>query len=133
MDQRAELTTQLLRARLWILGVGLAMFAVDMFVIYVWWNGRIDPAWRTRLTIYDAVILTYFLALWWLARRWPVRCCVLALVGFWALHGYLAVVDPTTLAQGILIKALFTLALLKGIASARRATQLRRALGDVFD
>jgi hypothetical protein len=133
MDQRAELTTQLRRARLWILGVGVAMFAVDMFVIYVWWNGRIDPAWRTRLTIYDAVILAYFLVLWRLAPRWPVRCCVLALVGFWALHGYLAVVDPTTLAQGILIKALFTIALVQGIASARRATALRRALGRVFD
>jgi hypothetical protein len=131
-DKRAELTRQLRSARGWILAVGLLNFAVEMFVIYIWWDGRIDAAWRTRLTIYDAGILAYFIALWWFAPVRPVLCCVLALAGFWALQAFLAVVDPDTLAQNVLVKALFTIALVKGILSARRAEQLRRELGNVF-
>jgi len=132
MDKRAELTRQLRSARGWILVVGLLGFAVDIFVIYIWWNDRIAPDWRNRLTLYDAAILAYFIALWWFAQYRPVLCCVLALAGFWALQVFLAVVDPDTLAQNVLVKALFTIALVKGILSARRAEQLRRELGNVF-
>ncbi len=133
MDKRAELTKQLRSARGWILVVGVLGFAVEMFVIYVWWNDRIATEWRNRLTVYDSAIFAYFIAMWWFAQYRPVLCCVLALVGFWALQGYLAVVEPQTLAQGLLIKALFTIVLIKGIQSARRAERLRRELGDVFD
>jgi hypothetical protein len=76
MDERAELTRQLRSARSWILAVGVLNFAVEMFVIHVWWNDRIDPAWRTRLSIYDAAILARFIALWWFAQLRPVVCCV---------------------------------------------------------
>jgi hypothetical protein len=133
MDKRAELTRQLRSARGWILAVGLLNFAVEMFVIYIWWDGQIDPAWRTRLTIYDAGILAYFIALWWFAQVRPVLCCALALAGFWALQAFLAVVDPHTLAQNVLVKALFTIALVKGMLSARRAERLRRELDSVFE
>lgn len=132
MDKRDELTRQLRSARGWILVVGLLGFAVDIFVIYVLWNDRIAPAWRSRLTIYDAAILAYFIALWWFAQYRPVLCCVLALVGFWALQIFLAVVDPTTLSQLFVVKVLFTIALVKGIQSARHAERLRRELGQVF-
>jgi hypothetical protein len=132
MDQRAELTKQLRNARAWILVVGVLVFAVDMFVIYVLWNDHITVAWRDRLTIYDAMILAYFIALWWFAQYRPVLCCVLALAGFWALQAYLAVVDPSTLGQLFIVKVLFTIALIKGIQSARRAERLRRELTHVF-
>lgn len=132
MDKRAELTRQLRSARGWILAVGLLNFAVEMFVVYIWWNGRVDPTWRTRLAIYDAAILACFIALWWFAQRRPVLCCVLALAGFWAMQIVIAIADRDTLAQGIVIKALFTIALLKGILSAVRAERLRRELDNVF-
>lgn len=132
MDQRAELTRQLRSARGWILAVGLLNFAVEIFVLYIWWNDRVDPDWRARLLIYDAGILAYFIVLWWFAQVRPVLCCILALAGFWALHAFLALVDRATLAQGIVIKALFTIALVKAILSAIRAERLRRELGRVF-
>ena len=132
MDKRAELTSQLRSARGWILVVGVLGFAVEMFVIYVLWNDRIDPAWRTRLTLYDAAILAYFIVLWWFAQYRPVLCCMLALAGVWALHAFLALVDPHTLSQLLVVKVLFTIALIKGIQSARRAERLRRELEDVF-
>jgi len=132
MDRRDELTRQLRSARGWILLVGLLGFAVDIFVIYVLWNDRIAPDWRTRLTIYDGAILAYFIALWWLAQYRPVLCCVLALAGFWALQIFLAIVDPATLSQLFVVKVLFTIALIKGIQSARHAERLRREIDQVF-
>jgi hypothetical protein len=132
MDKRAELTRQLRSARGWILAVGLLNFAVEMFVVYIWWNGRIDPAWRTRLLLYDTAILAYFVALWWFAQYRPVLCCILAVAGFWALQVLIAVADRDTLAQNVLLKALFTIALIKGILSAVRVERLRRELDRVF-
>jgi hypothetical protein len=132
MDRHAELNKQLRSARGWILLVGVAGFAVEMFVIYVWWHDRIAEDWRMRLTLYDAAILAYFVALWWFAQYRPVLCCVLALTGFWALQTYLAIVDPQTLGQLLVVKVLFTFALIKAIQSARRAERLRRELGEVF-
>jgi hypothetical protein len=132
MDKRAELTRQLRSARGWILAVGLLNFAVEMFVVYIWWNGRIDPAWRTRLLLYDTAILAYFMALWWFAQYRPVLCCILAVAGFWALQVLIAIADRDTLAQNVLLKALFTIALIKGILSALHAERLRRELGRVF-
>ena len=132
MDKRAELTRQLRSARGWILAVGLLNFAVEMFVVYIWWNGRIDPAWRTRLLLYDTAILAYFMALWWCAQYRPVLCCILAVAGFWALQILIAIADQNTLAEGLVIKVLFTIALIKGIQSAVRAERLRRELDRVF-
>jgi hypothetical protein len=135
MDKRAELTRQLRNARGWILVVGVLGFAVEMFVIYVLWNDRSDStwaAWRTRLTLYDAAILVYFVVLWWFAQYRPVLSCALALGGFWALQILLAVADPTTLGQLFALKVLFTIALIKGIQSARHAERLRRELEGVF-
>jgi hypothetical protein len=132
MDKRAELTRKLRRARSWILAVGLLSFAVEMFVLYIWWDGLVDPAWRTRLAIYDAVLLVCFLALWWFAQARPVLCCVLALALFWALHIVLAIAERDTLGQGLVIKALFTIALVDGILSAVRAERLRREIDRVF-
>jgi small-conductance mechanosensitive channel len=135
MDRRAELTRQLRSARGWILLVGLLGFAVEMFVIYVLWNDRIDPAWpswRTQLTLYDAAILAYFLVLWWFARYRPVLACALALAGFGGLQIFLAIADPSTLGQLFVLKVLFTIALVRGIQSARNAERLRRELDDVF-
>src|SRR4029079_8629851 len=132
MDKRAELTRKLRRARGWILAVGLLSFAVEMFVLYIWWDGRVDPSWRTKLTIYDAALLAGFLALWWFAQIRPVLCCVLALALFWALHIALGIVERDTLGQGLVIKALFTIALVDGILSAVRAERLRREIDRVF-
>ena len=132
MDKRAELTRKLRRARGWILAVGLLNFGVEMFVLYIWWDGQVDPAWRTQLSLYDAALLACFLALWWFAQYRPVLCCVLALAVFWALHVVIAIADRNTLADGLMIKALFTIALVDGILSALRAERLRRELGRVF-
>lgn len=132
MDKQQEMTQELRRARGWILGVGIVMFVVDMIMIYAVYGDRLPGAFKTRLTIYDAVILGFFIAMWALARHKPVLACVLALCGFWAVHIYVATIDASSLGQGILMKILFTIALIRGIKSANRAEQLKKELSAVF-
>ena len=132
MDKQLEMTQELRRARGWILGVGIVMFVVDMVMIWAVYGDRLPSAFKSRLMMYDAVILGFFIAMWVLARYKPVLACVLALCGFWAVHIYVATIDATSIGQGILMKILFTLALIRGIKSANRAEQLKRELAQVF-
>lgn len=132
MDKQLEMTQELRRARGWILGVGIVMFVFDMVMIYAVYGDRLPSAIKTRLTTYDAVILGFFIAMWALARYKPVLACVLALCGFWAVHIYVATIDPSSIGQGILMKILFTIALIRGIKSANRAEQLKKELSAVF-
>lgn len=71
--------------------------------------------------------------MFFLARVKPVLGCVLALVAFWGIQLYAAAQPGGSIAQGILVKILFTAALIKGIKSASRAEQLQSELGKVFE
>jgi len=130
--KKIELTAELRKARGWILAVGLIMFTMDMIMIYAVYGDRLPQVWKNKLTMYDAIILGYFVALWWFAQYKPKLCCILALVGFWGLHLYLASIDPSSLAKGIILKILFTVALINGLKSASRAESLQKELADVF-
>jgi hypothetical protein len=133
MDKQLEMTTELRKARTWIIAVGIIMFAIDMILLNVVYGDRLPSDYKSRLMMYDVVILAFFIGMWVLAKYKPVVACVLALCGFWALHLYLASVDVSTLRQGIVMKVLFTLALIRGIKSANRAEQLKQELSKVFD
>ena len=132
MDKQLEMTTELRKARTWILAVGLIMFTLDMIMLYVVYGDRLPSEARNQLMMYDVIILAFFIGMWALAKVKPVVACVLALCGFWGLHLYLATLDGSSLFQGILMKILFTLALIRGIKSANRAEQLKRELEQVF-
>jgi hypothetical protein len=132
MDKQLEMTTELRKARTWILAVGLIMFTIDVIMVYAVYGDRLPSAAKSQLMMYDAVILAFFIAMWVVAKYKPVLACVLALCGFWGLHLYLATIDGTSLFQGILMKVLFTLALIRGIKSANRAQQLKNELEEVF-
>lgn len=133
MDRQLEMTRELRRARGWILGVGLAMFAFDMIYLYALHADDIPDPIKAEVAMYSLGVLTFFIAMFFLCWWRPVLACVLALCGFWALQAYLAFNDGTSIFQGILMKVLFTLALVRGIKSANRAEQLKNELGQVFD
>jgi len=132
MDKQLEMTQELSKARKWILGVGLVMFIFDMIMLHAVYGDRLPSAVKSRYTMYSGVVLAFFIGMWVFAKFRPVMACVLALCGFWALHLYLATQDGTSLFQGILLKILFTLALIRGIKSANRAEQLKKELSQVF-
>jgi hypothetical protein len=132
-EKRVELSAQLRKARGWILGVGVLMFVMDMIFLHVIKDARLPDEWRVRGTIYSGIILLFFVALWWGAQFKPRLCCILALAGFWAIHLYVATIDPSSLAKGLFVKFLFTVALVKGLGSAGRAERLQREIAQVFD
>jgi hypothetical protein len=79
------------------------------------------------------VVLAFFIGMFILAKFKPVIGCVLALIGFWALALWAVDFDPTQLWRGIIVKILFTSALVRGIKSANRAQQLQTELGQIFE
>ena len=132
-DKQLELTAELRKARTWIIAVGIIMFVIDMVMLYGVYADRLPSDIKNRLMMYDVFILAFFIAMWVFAKSKPVAACVLALCGFWALHLYVASQDPSSLGQGIIMKVLFTMALIRGIKSANRAEQLKKELAQVFD
>jgi hypothetical protein len=135
MDTKTEMTAELRRARGWILAVGIIMFVVDTVLIQVVQKDQIPDIWRTRFLVFDVVVLGYFVTLFFVAKSQPKLACVLALVGYWGLQIGVAVWVGDVKAlftQGILIKILFTAALIKGLQSANRATMLKSELERVF-
>lgn len=131
--KKAELTTELRRARGWILAVGIIMAAMDQILLRAVYAGRVPASWITTVTLIDAAILGVFVALWWFAQYRPKLCCALALVAFWGLHLTVAALyGGQTLTQGIILKILFTVALVNGLKSASRAETLQKELENVF-
>jgi hypothetical protein len=132
-ELRREATVALRRARGWILGVGIMMFLVDQVVLHGVYGNKVLDGYKLKLTVVDFVILAFFVGMFILARYRPLAACVAALAGFWCLHFVVAAINPASLFQGLLIKALFTIALIGGIKSAKRAETLMQELGEVFE
>lgn len=69
-----------------------------------------------------------YLLLWWWAKTKPLPATVIALLLFVTTHVVNAVVEPSTIYQGMLIKIFFTLALVRAIGAANEE---RRAVAPV--
>ncbi|HEY0253048.1 MAG TPA: hypothetical protein VGC41_16045 [Kofleriaceae bacterium] len=133
---KREMSTELRRARNWILAVGIIMFVVDTLMIQVVQGNQLPDVWKRNLFILDCGVLAYFVGMFFLAKNQPKLACILALLGFWGLQIGVAVFtgDPTTLVKsGILIKIMFTAALIQGLKSANRAELLKGQLETVFE
>ena len=135
MDPREELNAELKKARAWILGVGILMVIVDQIMFAVQGGWDIPFQYVSWFFIIDGVILVVFVTLWWWAKSQPKLACILALVAFWGIQLAGAVLsgDPANLFKGIIVKVLFTVALVNGIKSGARASQLQEQLGKVFE
>ena len=135
--KQLELTQELRRARNWILGVGILMVVVDqiLFAVMVPSYAPADLVAKARnqLFLIDGIVLAFFVGMYFLARVKPVIACVLALIGFWGIQLWAASESGGSIFQGIIVKILFTLALIRGIKSASRAEQLQSELGKVFE
>ncbi len=68
-----------------------------------------------------------YLVLWWWAKKKPLPAAVIALLLFITTHVINAVMQPESLAQGILVKILFTLALVRAITAANEERNLTAA------
>lgn len=135
--KQLELTQELRRARNWILGVGILMVVVDqiLFAVMVpsYAPSDLVREARNQLFLIDGLVLAFFVGMYFLARVKPVLGCVLALIGFWGVQLWAASQEGGSITNGIIVKVLFTMALIKGIKSASRAEQLQSELGKVFE
>jgi hypothetical protein len=136
-DKRVELTKELKRARNWILGVGIALVAVDQIYFARSIPAGADPNLvreaRNWQLMFDGIVLAFFVGMYVLAHWKAVLACVLALVGFWGLSLWAIDFDLTQLWRGLAVNVLFTFFLIRGIISANRAQQLQTELGQIFE
>jgi len=133
MDVNQEmLNAELRKARGWLIGVGVLMFVIDMVMIHAIYEVPMSYG-GLQLTLMSGGVLAVFLVLAYFVKKKPRLCLSLGLVAFWGLQLYNASIDPSSLAKGIPIKILFTLALVKGLQSASRAETMIRDLEKVFE
>ncbi len=77
--------------------------------------------------------MALFLTLYAFARSWPRLCLGLGLGLFWTINVVYIAYDPSMMLKGIVVKVVFTMALVKGLQSASRANVLQRDLARVFE
>jgi hypothetical protein len=130
---RAEMSAELKKARAWILAIGIIIFCTTALFVYVVYGDLIPDSMKTKAMIPASILLAVFIGLWVFAKQQPKLACILALVVFWGMVFYNASIDPKSLAQGIILKVFFTLALINGLKSASRAESLSKELGEVFE
>lgn len=83
-----------------------------------------DRGMVTLLLVVNLVLAGVYFVLWLWAKRKPLPATVIALLLFVTTHVINAVLEPSTIYQGILIKILFTLALVRAIAAANEERTL---------
>jgi hypothetical protein len=113
-------------------GVGtLALIAIltliGTFLDYSQLPPGVSSFTRNLVMSIDVGILAIFvgLAIW--ASKRPLPAAIIGLVLYVAIHGTLAVLNPSTIAKGILLKMAIVLALAKAIQAGSARARLERA------
>lgn len=83
-----------------------------------------DRGMVTLLLVTNLGLAVIYLGLWFWAKRQPFTASVVALLLFLTVIIISAVIDPKTLAQGILVKILFIAALAKAISAGSAERRL---------
>jgi hypothetical protein len=120
------------RARRWILGVGITMFLFDQISLQIVNGQYLTVEDRLLMLVIDGLLLGFFVAMYIVAKTRPLGACIAALCVFWGLNLVVAIWDPSSLISGIIVKILFTVALIRGIKSASRASSLQKELAEIF-
>ncbi len=130
---RAEMTKELRSARNALIVVGILMVVFDVLLIQILQRDAWDSTTRNIALSLDVFILGVFLGLAYYVPRKPRLCLTTGLIFFWAIQLFGAYDDPASLMKGIIVKVLFTLALVKGLQSAGKAQVMKRELERVFE
>ena len=72
------------------------------------------------------VLCLVHIGLWWWAKTAPFAAAVVALVLFVTLQLVQAVIDPSTLARGVIIKVFFLVALVQAVMAGVEVQRLLR-------
>lgn len=88
-----------------------------------------DRGMVNMLLVINLVLAGAYVVLWWWAKTKPLPAAVIALLLFITTHVVNAVVEPSSIVQGVLVKILFTLALVRAITAASEERKLTAAPG----
>lgn len=78
----------------------------------------------------NAFLIIVFLICGWFAKKYPMASLLTGLLVYLGIHILNAVLDPTTLAQGIIFKIIIISFLVNGVVSASRVEKIRKKLND---
>lgn len=109
------------RARGWILAVGI-LYAVSALIFVA--VGRLGDEQLQLVLGLNFGLMAIHVGLYFWARTSPFPAAVVALAIFVTLHLTEAVIDPTSLYRGILIKVLFLIALVKAVQAGLQVKRL---------
>ena len=116
--------TKLASARKWILGIGV-WYLVSGLVMLMIMRDQLTPDGQKLLMGTHAGLFVIHVGLYLWARRAPLAAAVVALVLFLTLHIANAVLDPSQIYKGVLIKVLFVVVLVKAIQAGYEIHRLR--------
>lgn len=128
--QKQEVETQIAQARVQVAGIPPEeLDARFKAAIGMTWQEAIDHdrGMVTMLLVVNLVLAGIYFGLWWWAKTKPLPATVIALILFITIHVVNAVMQPASLAQGVLVKILFTLALVRAITAANEERKLGAA------
>jgi hypothetical protein len=118
------------QARGWILAIGI-IYAVSALAFYLILRDNLPESAGAILLATNFGLCAIHLGLYFWARKAPFPAAVVALVLFVTVHVANAILDPTTLAQGLIVKALFLGALIRAVSLGHRAAKAgQRSGGD---
>ncbi|HOX43117.1 MAG TPA: zinc ribbon domain-containing protein [Myxococcota bacterium] len=118
------------QARGWILAVGI-IYALSGLAFYLLLRDNLPEGAGATLLATNFGLCAIHVGLFFWARTAPFPAAVVALVLFITVHVANAILDPTTLAQGLIVKALFLGALIRAVSLGHKATRAgQRSGGD---
>ncbi|TNF38611.1 MAG: zinc ribbon domain-containing protein [Deltaproteobacteria bacterium] len=111
----------LARARGWILAVGILYTVSALIYVAV---GRFGEEERNLVLGLNLGLSAIHVGLYFWARTSPFPAAIVALALFVTLHLTEAVIEPSSLVRGILIKILFLVALIKAVQAGLQVKRL---------
>lgn len=123
----ATVTPALDAARKWILAIGV-LYLVSQVVMALMMRRELTSDGFKILIAIGAGLFVLHLGLWFWARKAPFAAAVVALVAFITLQLVGAVLDPSSLYKGLIIKVLFVVALTRAVRAGLEAQRMRRKL-----
>lgn len=111
-------------ARNWILAIGILYMVSAVLILGI---AGVDFGSELGMQILgtNAALLVIHIGLFFWAKKAPFAAAVVALCLFITVHLINAIIDPTSIYQGIIIKILFLVVLIKAVSAGQQANRIR--------
>jgi hypothetical protein len=126
MQVQMRAKDELGRARVWILVVGIAYLASGLITLAMQRDQLSPHGYNLVLAIVVGLCAAH-VGLWVWAKWQPLAAAIIAFLLFVGVQSLQAVVDPSTIYKGLIIKIGFTLAIIRAINAGLAVQRARGA------